>query len=64
MATRHRGYPARGTRIATQTHGTVTVTAVRRHGQVLIVRDRAGSTWELHRTGRRWHLTAPRAGAR
>ncbi len=56
-------YPARGARIATDTRGTVTVIAVRRHGQVLVVRDRAGVTWELHRRGRRWQLTAARAGA-
>jgi hypothetical protein len=56
---RNRGY-ARGARIATPAHGVVTVQAIRRHH--LVVRDRAGRTWDLRRAGSRWTVTAIRAG--
>ncbi len=61
---RPHAYTGRGARIETPRHGIVTVTGIRQHGRVLAARDRNGRAWELRRSGDRWTVCAPRAGAR
>ncbi len=57
-------YTGPGARVGTDRHGTVTVIGVRDNGRVLVTRDRAGHRWDLHRSGSRWTVRAPRGGTR